>query len=816
MKIPISWIKQYIDYDISNEKVAELLTMAGTEVSEIKKIGENWDENIIVGKIIKIKKHPNADRLSLVEVDTSTEIIKVVCGANNIQADQKIALAKPGATLYNPYEKKISTLKKSKIRGIESHGMICSALELGYSEDHNGILLLDQSFETGKSLKSLLYDEIFDLDLTPNRSDCLSVIGIVREISAILNAQNINHKLLKQINFETTNSSTKYPGNNDFEVKIIDNECKRYTGLSINSFNVKESPFWIKDKLIKSGLRPINNMVDLTNFIMLEYGQPMHAFDITKIKSNKIEIKTNHSKQNFIALDQENRILKENMLMITDGENPIGLAGVIGGQNTEIDTKTSSIFLESASFDMSNIRQTSKNLNLSTDASYRFERGVPAQMTIHAIDRAIELIQEDKNQNINITGFWDEYSKLYKEQTKTVIFTNKRYKKIIGQDIAFNDAKSIFESLGFKIINDNQSEFSIELSVPFWRNDIDLEDDLIEEIARIIGYDNLNSSPMQYPLNNVPVDPSIKAKSDLRNAMRSMGYTEVINYPVVDKNEHAALKNNNQNDAVELKNPINQKKKYMRSNLRSGLIDNLSKNVKQYSDIESWKFFELGRTYSTNIDNKFKLPSQDYSLGIIAFGNTENTNWSQQPIKIDFYVFKGYIEKIFNTLNIKFELSKILENDFYTNQSANIIVKDQEVGSFGYINDNKLNELNAKISNVLYAEIFLEKLLIHQNINKQYKKTSAYPNAIRDLSFVMENKIYSNDIIDIINTNPLISDIKIIDVYDLKNENKKSITFRLSYQSFNETLSNEKIEESQNKTLKILKQKLNIELRKQS
>ena len=227
-------------------------------------------------------------------------------------------------------------------------------------------------------------------------------------------------------------------------------------------------------------------MVDLTNFIMLEYGQPMHAFDITKIKSNKIEIKTNHSKQNFIALDQENRILKENMLMITDGENPIGLAGVIGGQNTEIDTKTSNIFLESASFDMSNIRQTSKNLNLSTDASYRFERGVPTQMTIHAIDRAIELIQEDKNQNINITGFWDEYSNLYKEQTKTVIFTNKRYKKIIGQDISFNDAKSIFESLGFQIINENKSEFSIELSVPFWRNDIDLEDVLSEEIARII------------------------------------------------------------------------------------------------------------------------------------------------------------------------------------------------------------------------------------------------------------------------------------------------------------------------------------------
>ena len=834
MKIPVSWIKEYIEYNINNEKIAELLTMSGTEVSDIIKFGNEWDSNIIIGEIKKIDKHPNADRLSLVDVDNSQNIVKVVCGAPNIQVGQKIALAQPSAKLYNPYEKKISILKKSKIRGVESNGMICSALELNYYDDHEGILVLDPNFQTGDSLHSLLSDDIFDFEITPNRADCLSVIGIIREITSILNAQKIDHKIIKYPDlFPMSEKNHLYkwlgiPETNliqeeNFTVKISDNDCSRYSGVSIDSININESPFWLKDKLIKSGLRPISNIVDITNIVMLEFGQPMHAFDLSKIKTNKIEIKKSTNKQSFLGLDQENRELGNDMLTITDGNKPIGLAGIIGGQNTEIDKNTTNIFLESASFNMANIRQTSKDLNLSTDASYRFERGVANQFTIPAIKRAIELIKETNKNEIEIKGFWDtpNNSRIidnYKEEElkSDKLFTSARYKKIIGETITRSKAKSIFQSLGFAIKETKlkNNEYKLKMSVPFWRNDIELEDDLIEEIARIAGYDNLSSTPMLYPENNVPLDNNNQVRNDLRSEMKSMGYLEVINYPVLNDAQYNSTTNKNIGNPIELQNPTNQKNKFMRPNLRAGLIDNLSKNAKKYSDIESWKFYELGRTYSSEISSEFKLPVQNYSLGIITSGNYENKNWINDPSKLNFYTLKGHVERLLHNLGITFNFSLNEDKDFYTNKSANIISNNIVVGSIGFINEKKLIELNSKIKDVLYAELNLDNLLNNNNQIKKYQKTSSYPHAIRDLSLRVNKNVLSDQISDIIKQNPLVTDLNVIDVYnDLEPENK-SITFRITYQSFNETLNNEKIDESQNKILKKLKKQLNIELRK--
>ena len=831
MKIPVSWIKEYIKYNISNEKIAELLTMAGTEVSEIIKFGNEWDSNIIIGEIKKIDKHPNADRLSLVDVDNSQTIVKVVCGAPNIQVGQKIALAQPGAKLYNPYEKKTSVLKKSKIRGIESNGMICSALELNYSDDHEGILVLDPNFQTGESLHSLLADDIFDLEITPNRPDCLSVIGIIREIESILKAQKIDHEIIKYPHLfpiSEKNSIHKWLGvsainltqEEKLTVKISDNDCNRYSGISVNSINIKDSPFWIKNQLIKSGLRPISNIVDITNFVMLEFGQPMHAFDLSKIKTNKIEIKKSSTKQSFIGLDKENRELSNDMLTITDGNNAIGLAGIIGGQNSEIDKKTTNIFLESASFNMSNIRQTSKDLNLSTDASYRFERGVANQFTVPAIKRAIELIKQTNETKIEIKGFWDELnnSKVIEIKSKNnTYFTSKRYKKIIGENIKLADAKSIFQSLGFAIKKETKlknNEYQLTLTVPFWRNDIELEDDLIEEIARIIGYDNLSSTPMLYPENNVPVDNNIQTRNDLRSEMKAMGYLEVINYPVINDTQFNSTTNENIGDPIELQNPTNQKNKFMRPNLRAGLINNLSKNSKNYSEIESWKFYELGRTYISEINSKFKLPIQNYTLGIIAAGNYENKNWANDPSKLNFYVLKSHVERLLHNLKIEFNFSQNEDTDFYSNKSANIISNNKIVGSIGFINEKKLTELNSKIKDVLYAELNLDNLLNNKNQINKYQKTSAYPQAIRDLSLRVDKNILSDQISDIIKENSLVTDLNVIDVYNDLEPEKKSITFRITYQSFNETLNNNKIDESQNKILKKLKKLLNIELRK--
>mgnify|MGYP001065757855 CR=1 FL=1 len=820
MKIPISWIKDYIKFDVPANDIADLLTMAGTEVSNIQKIGTDWDKNKLkVGQILNIEKHPNADRLSLVEVLISnSQKINVVCGANNIEVGQKIAFAESGSELYSPRDKKTIVLKKSNIRGIESNGMICSPLELKYSEDHEGILVLDKNEKIGSSLYSVIGDEILDFDITPNRSDCLSVIGITREIIAILNSHKFDYKINeKYLYFNTLNNFQSKKSKNIDVQNLNFEKCLRYSGSEISSIVVENSPFWIKDRLIKSGLRPINNIVDVTNYVMMELGQPLHAFDLSKIKTKKIEVKSSKNKEKFKSLDGENRELNSNILSITDGAQSIGLAGIIGGFNSEIDSKTKNIFLESACFEMSNIRQSSKELGLNTDASHRFERGVPIGLSIIALNRAIALIEDINKKEIIINGNWDLYSKnININPNKKQNLTGQRYKKIIGESITRKETANILNSLGFNASasKTNETNFTQKVEIPYWRSDITIEDDLIEEIARIKGYDNLSSEPLQYPENNIPVDNNIMYRNNIRNEMKSMGYIETINYPTINNTEYN-LTNLNVNSPIKLQNPINKKNNILRPNLKTGLINNISINSKKYPEIDSWKFYELGRIFNLgNMDNKYQLPDQSYSLGIISSGLISKTNWNSIPDQINFYTFKGDLDRIIKSMGIKIEFKKNNNYYFYSEKSALLFSENAEIGSIGNINEQTLTKFNVKLKEVLYCELNLDKLENSINYNNEFTKTSPYPLAIRDLSLTVDKNVLSNQISDIIKQNPLVTDLNVIDVYsDLKPE-KKSITIRITYQSFNETLNNLKIDESQNKILRQLKKHLNIELRK--
>ena len=814
MKIPISWIKDYIKFDVPANDIADLLTMAGTEVSNIQKIGTDWDKNKLkVGQILNIKKHPNADRLSLVEVLISNnQKINVVCGANNIEVGQKIAFAESGSELYSPRDKKNIVLKKSNIRGIESNGMICSPLELKYSEDHEGILVLDENEKIGSSLYSVIGDEILDFDITPNRPDCLSVIGITREIIAILNTHKFDYKINKKyVDFNTLNNFQSKKSKNIDVQNLNFEKCLRYSASEISSIVVENSPFWIKDRLIKSGLRPINNIVDITNYVMLELGQPLHAFDLSKITTKKIDVKSSKNKEKFKSLDGENRELNSNMLSITDGAQSIGLAGIIGGFNSEIDSKTKNIFLESACFEMSNIRQSSKELGLNTDASHRFERGVPIELSI------IALINNINKKEIIINGNWDLYSKSINiNPNKKQNLTGQRYKKIIGESITRKETANILNSLGFNASasKTNETNFTQKVEIPYWRSDITIEDDLIEEIARIKGYDNLSSEPLQYPKNNIPVDNNIMYRNNIRNEMKSMGYIETINYPTINNTEYN-LTNLNVNSPIKLQNPVNKKNNILRPNLKTGLINNISINSKKYPEIDSWKFYELGRIFnSSNMDNNYKLPDQPYSLGIISSGLISKTNWDSNPNQMDFYTFKGDLERLIKSMGIKIEFNKNNNFDFYSEKSALLFSENVEIGSIGNINEQTLTKFNVKLKEVLYCELNLDKLGNLINYNNKFTKTSPYPLAIRDLSLTIDKNVLSNQISDIIKQNPLVTDLNVIDVYSDLEPGKKSITFRITYQSFNETLNNLKIDESQNKILRILKKQLNIELRK--
>ena len=820
MKIPISWIKDYIKFDVPTNDIADLLTMAGTEVSNIQKIGTDWDKNKLkVGQILNIEKHPNAARLSLVEVLISkSKKINVVCGANNIEVGQKIAFAESGSELYSPRDKKTIVLKKSNIRGIESNGMICSPLELKYSEDHEGILVLDKNEKIGSSLYSVIGDEILHFDITPNRPDCLSVIGITREIIAILNTHKFDYKINEKYLYLNTLNNFQSKKSKNIDVQNLNFEkCLRYSGSEISSIVVENSPFWIKDRLIKSGLRPINNIVDVTNYVMMELGQPLHAFDLSKIKTKKIEVKSSKNKEKFKSLDGENRELNSNILSITDGAQSIGLAGIIGGFNSEIDSKTKNIFLESACFEMSNIRQSSKELGLNTDASHRFERGVPIELSIIALNRAIALIDDINKKEIIINGNWDLYSKNIKiNPNKKQNLTGQRYKKIIGESITRKETANILNSLGFNASasKTNETNFTQEVKIPYWRSDITIEDDLIEEIARIKGYDNLSSEPLQYPKNNIPVDNNIMYRNNIRNEMKSMGYIETINYPTINNTEYN-LTNLNVNSPIKLQNPINKKNNILRPNLKTGLINNISINSKKYPEIDSWKFYELGRIFNLgNMDNKYQLPDQSYSLGIISSGLISKTNWNSIPDQINFYTFKGDLDRIIKSMGIKIEFKKNNNYYFYSEKSALLFSENVEIGSIGNINEQTLAKFNVKLKEVLYCELNLDKLENSINYNNEFTKTSPYPLAIRDLSLTVDKNVLSNQISDIIKQNPLVTDLNVIDVYsDLKPE-KKSITIRITYQSFNETLNNLKIDESQNKILRKLKKHLNIELRK--
>ena len=820
MKIPISWIKDYIKFDVPANDIADLLTMAGTEVSNIQKIGTDWDKNKLkVGQILNIKKHPNADRLSLVEVLISNnQKINVVCGANNIEVGQKIAFAESGSELYSPRDKKNIVLKKSNIRGIESNGMICSPLELKYSEDHEGILVLDENEKIGSSLYSVIGDEILDFDITPNRPDCLSVIGITREIIAILNTHKFDYKINKKyVDFNTLNNFQSKKSKNIDVQNLNFEKCLRYSASEISSIVVENSPFWIKDRLIKSGLRPINNIVDITNYVMLELGQPLHAFDLSKITTKKIDVKSSKNKEKFKSLDGENRELNSNMLSITDGAQSIGLAGIIGGFNSEIDSKTKNIFLESACFEMSNIRQSSKELGLNTDASHRFERGVPIELSIIALNRAIALINNINKKEIIINGNWDLYSKSINiNPNKKQNLTGQRYKKIIGESITRKETANILNSLGFNASasKTNETNFTQKVEIPYWRSDITIEDDLIEEIARIKGYDNLSSEPLQYPKNNIPVDNNIMYRNNIRNEMKSMGYIETINYPTINNTEYN-LTNLNVNSPIKLQNPVNKKNNILRPNLKTGLINNISINSKKYPEIDSWKFYELGRIFnSSNMDNNYKLPDQPYSLGIISSGLISKTNWDSNPNQMDFYTFKGDLERLIKSMGIKIEFNKNNNFDFYSEKSALLFSENVEIGSIGNINEQTLTKFNVKLKEVLYCELNLDKLGNLINYNNKFTKTSPYPLAIRDLSLTIDKNVLSNQISDIIKQNPLVTDLNVIDVYSDLEPGKKSITFRITYQSFNETLNNLKIDESQNKILRKLKKHLNIELRK--
>ncbi|KAA1289588.1 MAG: phenylalanine--tRNA ligase subunit beta [SAR202 cluster bacterium] len=795
MKLPISWLNEYINFKKSDEEISENLTMIGNEVESIEKSG-NID-GVIVGEIKKIIPHPNADKLKLTIVFDGNNEIQVVCGAPNIEEGQKIFLATPGTKL--PLENGSTfEIKKSKIRGEISEGMICSEKELGLSDNHEGIMVLDNSFLIGDPLSKYFSETVFDIDVTPNRVDCLSIVGLARDLSA---------KFSTKLNFNYSNDFDI--DNSKGIVEILDEKiCPRYSGIILDSVNITDSPDWLKSKLISIGERPINNVVDITNYVMFEIGQPLHAFDLDKISGDKIFVRESNSKEKIITLDGEERELPSKSIVIADEKQSIGLAGIMGGGNSEIDNTTKTIFLESANFNPQYIRNTSKKLNLSTEASIRFERNLNPEITEFALSRAANLIIELAGGKSR--GFMEDLYQNKSDNKSKISLKKDKIKSHLGLDLDDKKISNTLENLDFTF-DFSTKESTWQVDKPFWRSDINISEDLHEEIARIIGYDDIPLSFLSGEIPKWEPNEQYDTKIFLQDILVGIGLTETISYSATsEKLLNLTPLISNLGKSIELDNPISNEHAYLRKSIIPSLLINASRNTHYWK--KPIRLFETGSVFYMD---QSKIIEKTMISGILA-GTRNELNWNQEEGLVDYFDIKGIVEFILKKLNIKVEFTDYTDPLFDLHKSSKIFNKNinKDIGFIGEVSSKLLAELDFNSNNVVIFELDLDSL-IKAKSPIVYEEFSTFPQAHRDLSLIVEKNVKFDDLNKIILSEKYAVESVIVDSYEGEGipSNKKSISIRISYQSFDNTLSSKNLEKIEKNILSKLKKQLDAYIR---
>ena len=767
MKISYNWLKEFVDINISPEKLAEVLTMRSFEVEEIIYQGEGLD-NVVVGEVLEVTKHPDADRLNLVKVKVGKDkILDIVCGAPNVEVRQKVAVALVGAEL--PGEFKI---EKRKVRGIESCGMICAEDELRLGETHEGIIVLNESLKIGTPIKKALNldDVIFEVDILPNRAhDCLCHLGVAREVAAIT-GESIKYPVL----------SIKQELKKDFlNIKIEDeNICNRYSAVVVKNIEIKESPVWLKNKLENCGMRSINNVVDITNYVMLMLGQPMHAFDADKL-SRKIIVRKVKKGEKILALDDETYELNKNDLVIADEKKAIAIAGVMGGMETAVDEKTKNIIFEAANFDGTNIRKTAQRLKLSSESSYRFERKIDPEMTIQAIMKAVEMVRDLAGGKIE-----EKITDIYPNPVvqKELEFKFERIENLLGVDVSKKEVMRILESLDFEVVADGEI---LKVKVPTYRIDIERVNDIIEEVSRIYGYKNIPEVAPEIEMISVAPDKILLLERDLRIISEGLGFCEIYNYSFVSEKDVNDLGLKIE-DHLELQNPLSEEHKFMRMSVLSYFLKNVEKNLKYKDD---FALFELGRVYLKNDNNKLPEEKRIFA-GVMVDKNAKDTL---------FYELKGRIEVLMSKLGIgelSFQEIKSAESFWHKGRSAEIIYQNKTIGKIGEIHPNVSSTFGIE-TRVSYFEIYEEELLEFYSKEKNFQKINKFPLIELDLSVVFDEDVKWGDIKKAIFSvdDKLIKGVEPFDIYRGKTlgDNKKSVAFRISYQAKDRTLKDEEV-----------------------
>ncbi len=798
MKISINWLRDYIDLSgISLDEIVHKLSVAGLEVEEVIDQSKVF-ENFVVGYVKEKKKHPNADKLSVCIVDDGTSEHNVVCGAPNVEQGQKVAFAKVGAVIPSEGIK----LAKAKIRGEQSFGMICSEKELGLSDNHEGILVLDSNIETGKNLADAVgqNDIVLDIAITPNRADALSHIGIARDLSAIFKRE----LKFPEIKFkESQKKSSDYA-----KVEIVDAvNCPRYIGKVVNGVTIGESPNWLKTKLKSIGLRPINNVVDVTNFVLYEVGQPLHAFDLDNLTGEKIVVRCASEDEKFTTLDSKERILKSTDLMICDAEKPVAIAGVMGGENSEVTPSTKNVLIESAYFNPSSIRKTAKRLGLSTDASYRFERGSDFNITQWAARRAAQLIQEVAGGEI-YSGEIDAYPTPI--TLKTAKLRYSRISKILGYEVSLPNVKDILKNLGFTIKLESENE--IEVIIPGYRHDIEREIDLIEEVARIYGYDLIPEINKVSTTLEDKIDQSA-FNDNVRNILTSLGFYEIMTNSLVKESTAYRF-----GSPIKMLNPQSSEMSHLRPSLLPGMLQAVSNNLKVNE--KNLKFFEIGKVFEKISDSEitsFDDFTEKEHLIIALTGKEIETEWYAQDRREDVFDLKGAVYNFLNKLYRATEFKTTYDvTDRFTEQSFGITTEFGNIGIGGKIKTEfqQLFDINQEVFIAILEVDSLKAILEPQ---RKFKELLKFPKVYRDIAFVLEKDVESDKVIGVIKeaSSKLLHQIKLFDIFqsDSLGKDKKSLAFQLEYYDSSRTLTEDEVDKEFRKIIQTVEKTFGAQLR---
>lgn len=794
MKVTYNWLKEFVDFKYSPQELADHLTMLGLQVELVVPVKLLFSR-VVVGKILEIAPHPNSKKLLLCKVTTGDETLQIVCGANNISKDDLVPTAIIGAVLADNTQ-----IIKRTIAGVDSYGMLCSEEELGLYDTSHGILILSKENTNGKvpaigkPLENVLdlNDTILDINVTPNRPDALSIIGIAREISALTG----NPIKLPKIHIEAKGPATKELVSITLKSPKL---CPRYTARVIKNIQIRHSPFWIKYRLGLVGQRSINNIVDITNYVLIELGQPLHAFDYNVLNDKKIIVRTAEKGEQIVTIDNEPKTLDEGMLVIADSKRPIAIAGIMGGKETEVGDGTKDILLESAYFEPTSIRRTSKKIGISTEASYRFERSIDPQLPPLASDRAVQLMQSVLGiPDTSISkGLVDVKKNLPK--IPLIKITPDYCKRILGINIPVQKIISILKSIGCKVA---KSEASINVKPPAWRQDIQKNIDLIEEIARLYGYTKIPSALPEAMVNPPQKQKTHELARQLRGLLTGMGLTEIISYSFIDPKDLSTLRMP-ADKYMKLANPLDKNTCIMRTTLLTGIINNIVYNFNRGND--SVHIFELGKCFHL-IENEL-FPKEEVSLAIGIAGNPKELHWRKSESTIDFFYLKGILEELLKKLFIEnYEFSKIENQTFCPGKGCKITIQGKQAGIFGELHPHIIKNLDIKnVSQGIYiAELNITYLLeILQSLPaKKFQQLPKFPSTRRDISIILDKSTESCDIIKLVRemNSDIIEDVKLFDVYEGNPVplGKKSVTYAVIYRNKEKTLTDEEVDNIHN------------------